>query len=83
MGTTNKIRSTTEFANRMKALGLTYVEFAQISGYSLGRIYHISGSEEPISNPLNAFLRFLETLKEMGQLEPAIKKLLEDYKGLE
>lgn len=39
---TNKIHSTNAFAERVKSLGLTYVELAKFSGYSLSAIYNVS-----------------------------------------
>lgn len=57
---TNKIHSDNEFATRVKALGLSYVELAEISGYNVRTLYNISCNQKPIPAPLNTILKMLE-----------------------
>lgn len=64
---TNKIHSDNDFARRVKALGLTYVELAEVSGYSVRTIYNISCNQKPVPAPLNAILKMLEEKAEQKQ----------------
>lgn len=58
---TNKIHSNNAFAKRVKALGLTYVQLAKISGYNVRSLYNISCNHRELPAPLDAILKMLET----------------------
>ena len=71
----NIIHSDNDFARRIKALGLSYAEFAAISGYSTKSIYNISCNQRRMTSQLEAFLKMLEVLAELKQLDKVLKKL--------
>lgn len=77
MAHTNKIHSDNDFARRVKALGLTYVELAELSGYSPKTLYNISCNKGVSPAPLNAYIKILEVLADMNQLDTVLKAVKE------
>lgn len=58
------ITGKTEFARRVQALGLTLVELAEKTGYSLQALRNISAGQNPLTKRLDAILKLLEAEKE-------------------
>ena len=74
---TNEIHSENEFAKRVVALGLSYIEVSELCGYKVKTLYNISSTDQPAPAPLNAYMKLLEVLAKRNELASVLMELKE------